>query len=151
VLCKIVSVKGKRLIVLHAGTRSEGLIDVCDLVFLTKSNDGDHHQEIGLLVNPCFIHVHDIRPCFPKRFDLSQIITPIIDNHQEMISVVFLEWFENQLMPALKNLTLVLLDNASYHNVKTEDTMCPNISQKNLFSLGFLFVLFFHIILFWYQ
>jgi hypothetical protein len=67
-----------------------------------------------ILVNPCFIHVHDIIPCFPKRFDLSQIITPIEvridgcdllflakskdgDHHQEMNSVVFLEWFENQL------------------------------------------------------
>jgi hypothetical protein len=30
-----------------------------------------------ILVNPCFIHVHDIIPCFPKRFDLSQIITPM--------------------------------------------------------------------------
>jgi transposase len=37
-----------------------------------------------------------------------------------MNSVVFLEWFENQLMPALKNPSLVVLDNASYHNVKTE-------------------------------
>ena len=36
-----------------------------------------------------------------------------------MNSVVFLEWFENQLMPALKNPSLVVLDNASYHNVKT--------------------------------
>jgi hypothetical protein len=25
-----------------------------------------------ILVIPCFIHVHDIIPCFPKRFDLSQ-------------------------------------------------------------------------------
>ena len=33
--------KGTRLIVLHAGTRSEGLIDDCDLVFLAKSKDGD--------------------------------------------------------------------------------------------------------------
>jgi transposase len=41
------------------------------------------------------------------------------DYHQEMNSVVFLEWFENQLMPALKNPGLVVLDNASYHNVKT--------------------------------
>ena len=32
-----------------------------------------------ILVNPCFIHVHDIIPCFPKRFDLSQVITPIIN------------------------------------------------------------------------
>ena len=47
-----------------------------------------------------------------------------------MNSVVFLEWFENQLMPALKNPSLVVLDNASYNNVKTEDTVCPNFSQK---------------------
>jgi hypothetical protein len=33
-------------------------------------------------------------------------------------------------MPALKNPSLVVLDNASYHNVKTEDTVCPHFSQK---------------------
>jgi hypothetical protein len=51
--------------------------------------------------------------------------------HLEMNSVVFLEWFGNQLMPALKNPSLVVLDN---HNVKTEDTVCPNFSRKKLFS-----------------
>jgi hypothetical protein len=40
------------------GTRSEGLIERCDLVFLAKSKDGDYQQEMN--------------------------------------SVVFLEWFENQ-------------------------------------------------------
>ena len=79
---KICSGKGK-CFELHAGTRSEGLIDGCDLVFLAKSKDGDYHQKMN--------------------------------------SVVFLEWFENQLMPALKNPSLVVLDNTSYHNVKTED------------------------------
>jgi hypothetical protein len=54
------------LIVLHAGTGSEGLIDGCDLVFQAKSKDGDYHQEMN--------------------------------------NFVFLEWFENQLMPALKAL-----------------------------------------------
>jgi hypothetical protein len=88
---KICSGKGK-CFELHAGTRSEGLIDGCDLVFLAKSKDGDYHQKMN--------------------------------------SVVFLEWFENQLMPALKNPSLVVLDNTSYHNVKTEDTVCPNSSQK---------------------
>ena len=92
--------KGKRLIVLHAGTRSEGLIDCCDLVFLTKSKDGDYHQEMN--------------------------------------SVVFLGWFEKQLMPALKNLSLVVLDNASYHNVKTEDTVCTNFSQKKAVFQNYL-------------
>ena len=43
---KIPSGKGKRLIVLHAGTRSEGLSDGCDLVFLAKSKDGDYHQQM---------------------------------------------------------------------------------------------------------
>ena len=55
-----------------------------------------------------------------------------------MNSVVFLEWFENQLMPALKNPSLVVLDNASYHNVKTEDTVCQNISQKKAVLQNFL-------------
>ena len=47
---KIHSGKGKRLIVLHVGTRSEGLIDGCDLVFLVKSKDGDYHQEMNSVV-----------------------------------------------------------------------------------------------------
>jgi hypothetical protein len=33
-------------------------------------------------------------------------------------------------MLALKNPSLVVLDSASYHNVKKEDTVCPNFSQK---------------------
>jgi hypothetical protein len=69
------------------------------------------------------------------------------DYHQEINSVVFLEWFENQLMPALKNPSLVVLDNASYHNVKTEDTVCQNFSEKkvvlqNYFTQGMLYSFF---------
>jgi hypothetical protein len=60
------------------------------------------------------------------------------DYHQEMNSVVFLEWFENQLMPALKNSSLVVLDNASYHNVKTEDMVCPNFCQKKAVLQNYL-------------
>jgi transposase len=60
------------------------------------------------------------------------------DYHQEMNSFVFLEWFENQLMPALKNPSLVVLDNASYHNVKTEHTVCPNFSQKKAVLQNYL-------------
>jgi hypothetical protein len=36
---KIPSGKGKRLIILHVGTRSESLIDGCALVFLAKSKE----------------------------------------------------------------------------------------------------------------
>ena len=46
---KLSSGKGKRLIVLHAGTRSEGLIDSCDLMFLAKSKDCNYHQECIML------------------------------------------------------------------------------------------------------
>jgi hypothetical protein len=34
----------------YTGTRSEGLIDGCDLVFLAKSKDGDYHQEMNSVV-----------------------------------------------------------------------------------------------------
>ena len=89
---KIPSGKGKRLIVLHAGNREEGLIDRCDLVFLAKAKDGDYHQEMN--------------------------------------GPTFLNWFENQLMPALKSPSVIVLDNASYHNIKTEETVVPNFNQR---------------------
>jgi hypothetical protein len=41
-------------------------------------------------------------------------------------------------MAALKNASLVVLDNASYHNVKTEDTVCPNLSQKKAVLQNYL-------------
>ena len=34
--------------------------------------------------------------------------------------------------------SLVVLDNASYHNVKTEDMVCPNFSQKKGVLLNYL-------------
>jgi hypothetical protein len=54
-----------------------------------------------ILVNPCFIHVHDIIPCFPKRFDLSQIITPIINNKHLIVqnfrlSPIFYKYIQDQ-------------------------------------------------------
>jgi hypothetical protein len=35
-------------------------------------------------------------------------------------------------LSGLKNPSLVVLDNASYHNVKTEDMVGPNFSQKKV-------------------
>jgi transposase len=40
----------------------------------------------------------------------------------KMNGPIFLNWFENQLMPALKSPSVIVLDNASYHNIKTEET-----------------------------
>ena len=52
------------------------------------------------------------------------------DYHQEMNGPIFLNWFENQLMPALKSPSVIVLDNASYHNIKTEETVVPNFNQR---------------------
>jgi hypothetical protein len=97
---KIPSGKGKRLIVLHAGNREEGLIDRCDLVFLAKAKDWDYQQEMN--------------------------------------GPTFLNWFENQLMPALKIPSVIVLDNASYHNIKTEETAVPNFNQRKAVLQNYL-------------
>jgi rRNA-processing protein FCF1 len=38
----------------------------------------------------------------------------------------------------MKNPSLVVLDNASYHNVKTEDTVCPKFSPKKAVLQSYL-------------
>jgi hypothetical protein len=87
------------LIVLHAGTRSDGLIDGCDLVFLAKSKDGDHHQEMN--------------------------------------SFFFLEWVENQLMPALKNgLFCFIFSYNTFFNIssrKMNVVLCKIVLENSFF------------------
>jgi hypothetical protein len=36
------------------------------------------------------------------------------DYHQEMNGPIFLSWFENQLMPALKSPSVIVLDNEEF-------------------------------------
>ena len=84
-LPKIPPGKGKRLIVLHAGSE-EGFIRDMDLVFEGKKG-GDYHQEMN--------------------------------------STVFLEWFE-RLCTSLPEPSCIVLDNASYHNSRTEATTSPS-------------------------
>ena len=88
----IPSGKGRRLIILHAGTSKEGLIEGCDHVFEAKSKDGDYHNEMN--------------------------------------SIVFLDWFETQLLPSLKEPSVIVLDNASYHNVRCEETVAPTMNKR---------------------
>ena len=88
----IPSGKGRRLIILHAGTLKEGLIEGCDHVFEAKSKDSDYHNEMN--------------------------------------SIVFLDWFENQLLPSLKEPSVIVLDNASYHNVRCEETVAPTMNKR---------------------
>jgi hypothetical protein len=46
---------------------------------------------------------------------------------------------------------LVELDNASYHNVKTEDTVCPNFSQKKCCSPKLSYTTQQSFFCYWYQ
>jgi hypothetical protein len=35
-------------------------------------------------------------------------------------------------MPALKSPSVIVLDNTSYHNIKTEETVVPNFNQRKV-------------------
>ena len=50
------------------------------------------------------------------------------DYHSEMNSHVFLEWFE-RLCVSLPGPSCIVLDNASYHNVRTENTIAPTTAS----------------------
>ena len=41
-----------------------------------------------------------------------------------------MDWFENQLIPALAEPTLIVLDNAPYHNLKVADSVSPTMSTR---------------------
>jgi transposase len=60
------------------------------------------------------------------------------DYHQEMNESTFLSWFENQLMPALKSPSVIVLDNTSYHNIKTEETVVPTFNQRKVVLQDYL-------------
>ena len=47
-----------------------------------------------------------------------------------MTSKVFLEWWTDQLLPALNEPSVILLDNASYHNTRIEETVPPPSNSK---------------------
>ena len=74
---KVPSGKGQRLIVVHAGG-VEGWVVSADLVFRSKTNSADYHDEIN--------------------------------------SEHFMEWFTIQLLPNIPQDSIIIVDNATYHN-----------------------------------
>lgn len=96
-LPKIPPGKGKRLIILHAGSE-DGFIKDMDLVFEGKKS-GDYHKEMN--------------------------------------STVFLEWFE-RLCISLPGPSCIVLDNASYHNSRTEATTSPTSATLKANMLDWL-------------
>ena len=74
---KVASGKGQGLIVVHAGG-AEGWVQGGDLVFRSKTNSADYHNEMN--------------------------------------SEHFMEWFAKQLLPNIPTNSVIILDNATYHN-----------------------------------
>ena len=51
------------------------------------------------------------------------------DYHNEMNACVFIDWFENQLMPVVKEPSVIVLDNARYHNTRVEEIVTPTLNK----------------------
>ena len=47
------------------------------------------------------------------------------DCHTEINAEVFIDWIKKQLMPDLPSKSLIVMDNASYHNTRQEGTEAP--------------------------
>ncbi|KAJ8317360.1 hypothetical protein KUTeg_005264 [Tegillarca granosa] len=84
--------KGQRLIILHAGSSKHGFLNNYKLLFRSKTNSADYHDD--------------------------------------MCGAVFMEWFKTQLIPSLTEKSVIVLDNASYHNLRVPGTESPTSSWK---------------------
>ena len=52
------------------------------------------------------------------------------DYYGEMNSAIFMKWVETQLLPGLRPASTVIMDNASYHSVKEQDTKPPTSASR---------------------
>ncbi|XP_046555835.1 uncharacterized protein LOC124265087 [Haliotis rubra] len=60
------------------------------------------------------------------------------DYHQEMNGDVFMNWMEHQLLPNLYQPTLIVMDNASNHNVREPCSITPTMSSLKKTMQDFL-------------
>ncbi|BFZ01465.1 hypothetical protein BsWGS_04504 [Bradybaena similaris] len=51
------------------------------------------------------------------------------DYHTEMNGKIFMHWLENDLLPILERPSCIVMDNASYHNVVSEEDKVPTASN----------------------
>ena len=59
------------------------------------------------------------------------------DYHREMNAQVFMDWFRNTLLPALKEPSVIVMDNASYHNTRAGDCKSPTSASRKRCKHGF--------------
>lgn len=52
------------------------------------------------------------------------------DYHSEMNHKHFFDWWKNTLLPVLPGPSTIVIDNASYHSIMTEDSKSPNTATK---------------------
>ena len=85
--------KGPRLIILDAGSGELGFIPGAGIIFESKTNSADYHDEMN--------------------------------------TTHYLEWFEDKLLRNLGNTpSVVVLDNAPYHNARTAESRNPTTSWR---------------------
>ncbi|XP_066977834.1 uncharacterized protein [Macrobrachium rosenbergii] len=52
------------------------------------------------------------------------------DYHCEMNGEMFLRWLTTQLLPLLEEPSVLVMDNAPYHSIMTEESRCPTTATK---------------------
>ena len=76
--------------------------------------------------------------------DLSLTVTMYLkvktngDYHEDMDGKTFIAWFQNQLLPTLEELSVIVLDNASYHNLWVPETIAPTSNFRKQVMIDWL-------------
>ena len=60
------------------------------------------------------------------------------DYHKELNSKVFLEWWSDQLLPALDEPGVIVIDNASYHNIRVPESAPPKSNCRKQVMIDWL-------------
>jgi hypothetical protein len=80
-----------------------------------------------ILINPGLIQIYNFIPILLKLPDFSEVITPGLSPRNER---AHLSRLIRKSAYALKSPSVIVLDNASYHNIKTEETVVPSFNQR---------------------
>ncbi|CAC5395126.1 unnamed protein product [Mytilus coruscus] len=105
------------------------------------SSDNAKHRKIPLGKGQRFVVLHAgyengfLKGCY---LVFKGISTDGRDYHTEMNSKIFEQWIEKQLVPALPQKSLIVMDNASYHSMRVEGTKPPTSNSRKGDMIDFL-------------